>query len=132
VFYLNQFVIASNYAAILHKSPVEACMQEREDRGLFTVTRSAAKQKMQSLSRYKPGFLTLKHGERTMRQAWRLLYQWLPDQHVPTGCTCLPGPTSAFQMQKKGNINSRENSSSVPESITTGPHEWPSPKLGCP
>lgn len=83
---------------LLHTYPVEACMQEREHWGLFTVTRSAAKQKIQSLSRYKPGFLTLKHGERAMRQAWLLLQLWLPDQHVlpsgmylPSGLySCLP------------------------------------------
>lgn len=51
--------------------PVEACMEERKDRGLFMVIRSAAKQKMWSLSRYKPGFLTLKRGERAMRP-WAL------------------------------------------------------------
>lgn len=64
------------------------------------VTRSAAKQKMESLSRYKPGFLTLKHGERAMRQAWHWLQDWLPDQHmfrgtpafkVPDFLVCLPG-----------------------------------------
>lgn len=42
-------------------------MEKRKDGGLFMVIRSAAKQKMWSLSRYKPGFLTLKHGERAMR-----------------------------------------------------------------
>lgn len=53
------------------------------------VTGSAAKQKMWSLSSYKPGFLTLKHGERAMR-LWtftpeRLPEQRVPRQHLPSG-----------------------------------------------
>lgn len=46
------------------------------------VTGSAAKQKMWSLSSYKPGFLTLKHGERAMR-LWTFAPERLPEQHVP-------------------------------------------------
>lgn len=72
--------------------PVEACVQKREDRGLFMVARSAAKQKMWSLSRYKPGLQTLKHGERAVRQARRWLQDGPPDRHVVPGHTCHQGP----------------------------------------
>lgn len=65
-----------------HTYPVEAGMEERKNWGLFMVTRSAAKQKMWSLSSYKPGFLTLKHGERAMRP-WAFALERIPEQRVP-------------------------------------------------
>lgn len=45
------------------------------------VIRSAAKQKRWSLSRYKPGFLTLKHGERAMR-ILAVTLEMLPEQRL--------------------------------------------------
>lgn len=69
--------------------PVEAGMEKRKNWGLFMVTRSAAKQKMWSLSSYKPGFLTLKHGERAMRP-WAFALERLLNNMCPWS-TCLQG-----------------------------------------
>lgn len=64
------------------------------------VIRSAAKQKMWSLSRYKPGFLTLKHGERAMRPL-AVTLEMLPEQRFVQGAPAFKDidSTSIFQRQ---------------------------------
>lgn len=99
-------------ACLFSTYPVEACMQQRKDGGLFMVTRSAEKQKMWSLSSYRPGFIMLKPQERATRQEqFSLASTTLFYGHTRTHILSLP---SEYRIRK----GSRDKSRRISESLS--------------